>query len=81
MLQQMLEPMRTGWKIWKRIGRFMGDVVGRVFLSLYYFTLFVPFALGVRFFGDPLGLRPRGRSQWLERTTRDLAVKDSRRLF
>ena len=81
MLEQMLEPLRTGWKIWKRIGRFMGDVVGRVFLTLYYFTLFVPFALGVRLWGDPLGLRPRGRSQWLERTTRDLTLKDSRRLF
>ena len=81
MLQQMLEPMRTGWKIWKRIGRFMGDVVGRVFLTLYYFTLFVPFALGVRLLGDPLGLHPRGPGKWRERTTQDLTLKDSRRLF
>lgn len=80
MLEQMLEPLRTGWKIWKRIGRFMGDVVGRVFLTLFYFTVFVPFALGLRLLGDPLGLRARG-SAWLERTTRDLTVNDSRRLF
>ena len=81
MLEQMLEPMRTGWKIWKRIGQFMGDVIGRVFLTLYYFTLYVPFALGVRLWGDPLGLRPRSGTKWVERRTKDLTLKDSRRLF
>jgi hypothetical protein len=81
MLEQMLEPLRTGWKIWKRIGRFMGDVVGRAFLTLFYFSLFVPFALGVRIWGDPLTMRPRGRPKWLDRRTEDLTLKDSRRLY
>jgi hypothetical protein len=43
--------------------------------------LFMPFALGVRFFGDPLAIRPPSRAKWLERTTRDLTLEDSRRLF
>jgi len=81
MWEQMLEPLRTGWKIWKRIGRFMGDVVGRAFLTLFYFTLFVPFAVGVRLLGDPLAMRPRVRAKWLDRRTQDLTLKDSRRLF
>jgi hypothetical protein len=81
MLEQILEPLRTVWKVWKRIGRFMGDVIGRVFLTVFYFTLFVPFAVGVLLRGDPLRIRPHVRAQWLERRTRDLTLKDSRRLY
>ena len=81
MLEQMLEPMRTGWKIWKRIGRFMGDFIGRLFLTIFYFTIFMPFALGLMLLGDPLAKRPHVHAKWLERQTRDLTLKDSRRLF
>jgi hypothetical protein len=59
----------------------MGDFIGRLVLTVFYFTLFMPFGIGVRLFGDPLALRPRGRSEWLERATHDLALDDSRRLF
>jgi hypothetical protein len=41
----------------------------------------VPFALGVRFFGDPLAMRPSSHVKWVERTTHDLTLEDSRRLF
>jgi len=76
-----METLRKAWQIWKRIGQFIGDAVGRVVLTLFYFTLFVPFALGVRFFGDPLAMRPSSRGKWLDRTTHDLTIEDSRRLF
>jgi hypothetical protein len=81
MMQQMLEPMRTGWKIWKRIGQFIGDWIGRLFLTVFYFTIFMPFALGVMLRGDPLAMRPHHRANWLERKTRDLTLKDSWRLY
>ena len=73
--------LRKFWEAWKRFGRIMGDVVARVVLTVFYFTLFMPFGLGVRFFGDPLALRRRGPSKWLERTTHDQTLEDSRRLF
>ena len=76
-----MEFLKKVWEAWKRIGRFIGDQVGRVVLTLFYFTLFVPFALGVRFFGDPLAIGPQARAKWLERTTQDLTLEDSRRLF
>ena len=69
------------WQAWKRIAQFIGDQIARVFLTLYYFTLFMPFGMGVRLWGDPLTMRPRGRPKWVERITRDLTVKDSRRLY
>ena len=68
--------------MWKRIGQFIGDFIARVVLSLFYFTLFVPFAVGVRLFGDPLGVKAKGNSpRWLERATRDLALDDALRQF
>jgi hypothetical protein len=75
-----MQALRKVWQAWKRIGQFIGDLIGRIFLTVFYFTVFMPFALGVRFFGDPLALRPAGRPKWLERSTRDLTLEDVRRL-
>ncbi|HSJ85794.1 MAG TPA: hypothetical protein VK909_01205 [Anaerolineales bacterium] len=76
-----METLRKVWQAWKRIGQFIGDAVGRVVLTVFYFTLFVPFGLGVRFFRDPLAIRPLGPAKWLERKTEDVTIEDSRRLF
>ena len=76
-----MEILRKIWQAWKRIGQFIGDMLGRVVLTVVYFTLFMPFALGVRFFGDPLAMRPSSHVKWVERTTHDLTLEDSRRLF
>ncbi len=59
----------------------MGDTVGRVFLTLFHFTILVPFAVIARMTSDPLELRSRPTgSFWLSRTTRDRTIDDSRRL-
>ena len=76
-----METLRKVWEAWKRFGQFMGDVIGRVVLTVFYFTLFMPFALGVRLFADPLAIRSTHRAKWLERRTHDLTLDDSRRLF
>lgn len=76
-----MESLRKFWHAWKRFGQFMGDLIGRLVLTVFYFTLFMPFGVGVRLLGDPLALRRRDGSKWLERTTQDLTLKDLRRLF
>lgn len=76
-----METLRKIWQAWKRIGQFIGDAIGRVVLTVFYFTLFMPFGLGVRFLGDPLAIRPQSHTKWLERKTHDLTLDDSRRLF
>lgn len=76
-----MEALKKLWHAWKRIGQFIGDQIGRIVLTLFYFTLFMPFALGVRFFSDPLSIRPHTPAKWLERKTNDLTLDDSRRLF
>jgi hypothetical protein len=76
-----MEALRKFWHAWKRFGQFMGDFIGRLVLTVFYFTLFMPFGLGLRFFGDPLALKVRGPSKWLERTTKDVTLEDTRRLY
>jgi len=76
-----METLRKVWQAWKRIGQTIGDILARVVLTVFYFTLFMPFGLGVRLLGDPLMMRRRGLSNWMERATHDLTLDDSRRLF
>ena len=79
-----METLRKGWQAWKRIGQYIGDFIGRLVLTVFYFTLFMPFALGVRLLADPLGIRRpgiMGSTNWLERKTHDPTLNDSRRLF
>ena len=76
-----METLRKVWQAWKRIGQAIGDTIARLVLTVFYFTLFMPFGLGVRFFADPLALRPLSSPKWLERKTQDLTLEDSRRLF
>jgi hypothetical protein len=76
-----MDVLRKGWEAWKRIGQFIGDQIGRIILTILYFTLIAPFALGVRIWKDPLAIRPIHRAAWLERETNDNTLTDSRRLF
>jgi len=36
------------WQAWKRLGRAIGDLIGRLVLTVFYFTIFAPFGLGMR---------------------------------
>jgi hypothetical protein len=72
--------LRSIWNSWKKFGKFIGDIIGRIFLTIFYFTIFAPFGLGVRLFGDPLAIKKNHSVRWIERTTRDLSLIDGRRL-
>lgn len=76
-----MEALQKAWQTWKRIGQFIGDQIGRVVLTVFYFTLFMPFALGVRLLADPLAMHQHDRPKWLDRKTLDLTLEDARRLF
>lgn len=70
------------WQAWKRFGQFLGDILARVVLTLFYFTVFVPFGLGVSLLSDPLRIRrPDSRHLWLSRQTGDQSIIDARRQF
>ncbi len=69
------------WEGWKAFGRFMGNMVARVVLSLFYFTVFVPFGIGVRLFSDPLQIKGERPNGWQERTTGDQSLEEVGRQF
>lgn len=69
------------WQAWKAFGLFLGNLVARVVLSIFYFTIFVPFGLGVRLFSDPLQVKTKPGSLWRPRSTEDQALDAVRRQF
>ncbi|MEM7532151.1 MAG: hypothetical protein AAF639_08245 [Chloroflexota bacterium] len=60
----------TIWPAWKRFGQLMGDIVGRVVLTIFYFTIFLPFGLVSRLGRDPLTIQDFKNNVigWIERT-------------
>jgi len=76
----MINFLRRIWQAWKHVGQVINDFVARVVLTLFYFTIFVPFALGVRRLSDPLDVKQSLHlSGWLERQTLDRVLEDARR--
>ena len=56
------------WKAWKAFGRFMGDIIGRIFLMLFYLTIALPFGLGSRLLSDPLDIKDGAKKpEWIKR--------------
>jgi hypothetical protein len=53
---------RKLWHGWQKVARFIGNVLSRIVTTIAFVVLF-PFAIGMRWFADPLALRP-GPSQW-----------------
>ena len=77
-----LAKLQRIWSAWKKLGQVIGDFIARVVLTVFYFTVFVPFGIGVRLFGDPLGLTPPSeRPRWQPRSEADASLDAGRRQF
>jgi hypothetical protein len=72
--------LRKFWAGWKRFGQFVGDLIGRLILTIFYFTIFLPFGLAMRFWADRLDIKRSVHPGWQDRKTLDLTLEDSRRL-
>jgi len=64
------------WHNWKAFGQFLGDWLARVVLTIFYFTILIPFGLGVRLFADPLRIKKLPNPHWRPRTTGDQTIDD-----
>ena len=76
-----MNTLSRAWQAWKRIAQVIGDFIGRIVLTFFYFTIFMPFGIGVRLFSDPLMIKPKISKYWLERTNQDLSLDDVRRQY
>jgi hypothetical protein len=67
------------WNLWLPIGRFIGDWIARIVLTIFYFTILLPYGLGVRFFADPLDLKKRNNGGWKKRSRDEVTMENARR--
>lgn len=67
----MTAVLKVIWSRWKRIAHKIADVQARVLLSIFYFCVFGPFALGMKALSDPLQTRATNPSAWLPRVETD----------
>ena len=73
-----MEILKKIWHQWKKFGQTMGDFIARVALTIFYFTILVPFGLVVHFFMDMLDSKGPTAS-WIKRTTGDKTLDQARR--
>jgi len=76
----MIIMLRRLWAGWKRVGRKIGDFQARVLLTVFYFVILAPFAMGVRLLADPLGLKRPGGWHPVSPSA-DTAAQRARRQF
>jgi hypothetical protein len=70
------------WQGWLRFGHLMGDIVARVVMTIFYFTLLLPFGVLVTLLSDPLDMRRKAKAPaWLSRTTGDQTLEEAQKQF
>lgn len=72
--------LKLAWKKWRAFGQVMGDFVARIFMTVFYFTVAVPFGIGVRLLKDPLRLQSK-EVTWLKREEKEETIETARRLY
>ncbi len=70
------------WAGWKYIARKIGNFQARVILTVFYFTIALPFGTGARWLADPLHLKRRAApSGWRAREVRAPDLTELRRQY
>lgn len=72
--------LQVAWERWQIVARVNGDYVARLLVNVFYFTIMVPFALGVKYMTDPLGLR-NPAARWLDRKPVGTTLDEARSQF
>jgi preprotein translocase subunit SecG len=73
---------KHGWSRWMALSQAAGNLLGRIVLTIFFFTFAAPFGLIRTRMADPLRLRKVNQpGTWLARETRDLTLDDARRQF
>ena len=72
----ILHVLRRVWHRWQIIAQTNGDLIARLTVMIFYYSIFAVFAIGARLFADPLGLkRP---ISWLDRKPVGATLDDAR---
>jgi hypothetical protein len=60
----MLSILRSLWEGWKRVAKRLGDLQARILLIIFYFLALGPFAIAVRWWSDPMAIKPASLRGW-----------------
>jgi hypothetical protein len=63
--------VRGLWEAWKQLGQRIADIQVRALLTLFYFVIFAPFALAVRWGTDPLTIKAYRSRGWQPMSSRE----------
>ncbi len=66
--------LKRAWEGWQGFGKFLGILVGRLALSTFYFTVFVPWGIVSTLFADQLSIKTVPSPKWIARETGDQTV-------
>lgn len=71
-----------GWSRWREMSQKAANVQARILLTIFYFTMMLPFGIVMGLFKDPLRIkqRPSG-SYWVERKPTSGTLADAKRQF
>ena len=71
-----------GWSRWKELSQKAADFQARILLTVFYFTLMMPFGVVFGIVKDPLRIkrRPSG-TYWLDRKPSSESLADAQRQF
>ena len=71
-----------GWSRWRELSQKAADVQARVLLTIFYFTVMLPFGVVFGLVKDPLRIkqRPTG-TYWVERKPTTGTLADAKRQF
>lgn len=72
---------QKGWQRWLEISQTAANFLGRIIVTIFYFTIMLPFSLGVTWFGDPFKLKEKRSHYWLDRETSTDTLEEARRQF
>lgn len=75
-----MKALRRVWEGWKEIAAYIGDFQSRLLLTVFYFTIALPFGLITRLV-DPLELRWSRAAGWTTRRTMSEDLQAARRQF
>lgn len=78
-----MKVVRALWQAWMRLGQFLGDILARVVLTAFYFTILLPFGIAVTWFSDPLEVHRSAPPSWRARPPEApyATLEDARRQF
>ena len=72
--------LKKVWDGWVKVGHAIGDFIGRLILTILYFSIVAPFGLITRLLNDPMRIKGDGNPEWFTRSDSESTIDEARKL-